>query len=176
MFFDPIYLFGCVFDVYSINLDGSHTLSLIKDCLIKNIFIENANLKLYVSSSNNLNIAHTEGEITNQVDSYQQPLQIDLHSSYERCVEILSDYHEDCSKIIFLFTDRFNDKNQYHYEKCMIHPSLQQDSIKLIVFYLGQKANSELCKKICERHDAKFVYLNSKNVFKNIIKEIYVQS
>lgn len=154
--FERILLIGVVFDLSTLNNNGTRNLDLVKDILLKNVLDVKTSSKIYVSHPKWQTIPRDQGESTYYVISYQEPLNFYVDSTLKNAVTIVGEYVEDCDKYMFLITDRFQAPRNHQYRKGFLANNIRGYSTKMCIFGIGDHYDNMNLKSLAEEYEAYF--------------------
>lgn len=171
--FERTLLIGVVFDLSTLNADGTHNLDIVKNILLKSILDVKVNSKIYIYHPDWKTIPRDQGESTYYVVSYKEPVNFHIDFAFKGAVSVVGEYVEDCDKYIFLITDRFQSLKNYHYRKGFLSNNIRDYDTKICVFGIGDNYDDLTLKTITEEYDAHFSHSPEVSLLSNKITEMF---
>lgn len=162
--FERTLLIGVAFDLSTLHSDGTRNLDIVKDILLKRILDVKPASKIYVSHPDFKTIPRDQGESTYCVISYQEPSNFHIDSTLKSAVTVVGEYVEDCEKLLFLFTDRFQAPHNYQYRKGFLANNIRGYSTKMYIFGIGNSYDNMNLKSLAEEYEVYFSHLADANL------------
>lgn len=174
--FDQSLLISIVFDLTTAhNTDGQRNIDVIKHILLKKVLDKNTLTKIYVSNREWLNLPKDQGASTYYLISYQEPIGFKIDYAFKQAVTMSGECREDCEKVVFLITDRFNAINHFQYRKGFLINDIRDYGLKICVFGLGANYDKSFLQSISQEYNADFYHLNDAYDLEKVITQIFDQ-
>ena len=168
--FEKNILIGVVFDLSSVQEDGSKTINAFKDILLKKVLEIYPTSKIYVSHPQ-WKLPRDQGESTYCLISYQESANFSVDFYFKNAINLVGECKDDYLKYVFLFTDRFQTPYSFQYQKGLLMNDLKYNN-EIFVFGIGDHYDDITLQTIVKNTNANFLHLSSIEDFAKKLLEI----